>query len=126
MLIVESTEKIGKRRPVTIYVEMDDVVKARAEYGETLGDGKEIIEKASDIFGSGMALVRHCATSVMDTIESLGVKASPSEFEVELGIKLNSEVGAVLAKTGGEAHMQVKMRWKRQEPITVTESPKGT
>ena len=39
----------------------------------------------------------------------------PNEFEVQLAIKLNSEVGAALTKFGAEAQMQVTMKWTLKE-----------
>jgi hypothetical protein len=42
-------------------------------------------------------------------------EVKPNEFEVQLAIKLNSEVGAALTKLGGEAQMQVTMKWTLKE-----------
>ncbi|MGI5324855.1 CU044_2847 family protein [Actinomadura nitritigenes] len=37
----------------------------------------------------------------------------PDEVEVEFGLKLNAEVGAVLAKASAEGSLVVKLRWAR-------------
>ena len=44
---------------------------------------------------------------------SLLVELDKEPYQVQLAIKLNSEVGAFLAKIGGEAQMQVTMKWIR-------------
>jgi hypothetical protein len=36
---------------------------------------------------------------------------SPDGIEIEFGIKLSWELGAVLAKTDTEGHFQVKLSW---------------
>lgn len=38
----------------------------------------------------------------------------PDEHEIEFGIKLNAEAGAVIAKTGAEAHFVVRLKWSAQ------------
>jgi len=37
----------------------------------------------------------------------------PTEIEVEFGIVLTAEAGAVIARTQGEVHFQVTVRWSR-------------
>jgi len=41
----------------------------------------------------------------------------PEQIEVEFGIRLNAEAGAVIARTQAEGHLQVKMIWAR--PATI-------
>lgn len=38
---------------------------------------------------------------------------APDQVEIEFGIKLNVEAGAVIAKTSGEGHLTVKLAWSR-------------
>ncbi len=47
--------------------------------------------------------------------------ARPSEFEVQLAIKLDSQVGAILAKASAEAQLQVTMKWVKSEIINSRE-----
>jgi hypothetical protein len=37
----------------------------------------------------------------------------PDEIEIEFGLKLNTEVGAIVARTGAEANFRVVVRWSR-------------
>jgi len=43
-------------------------------------------------------------------------QAKPAELEVEFGIDLASEAGAVITKTTLAGHLKVKMLWKQPEP----------
>ena len=36
----------------------------------------------------------------------------PQEIEVEFGVKFSAEAKVILAKAGGEGHLQVKVVWK--------------
>jgi hypothetical protein len=56
-----------------------------------------------------MSTIYSTATLVNKTIERLEVK--PSQVEVNFGIKLIAETGAIIAKAGGEANFNVKITW---------------
>jgi hypothetical protein len=44
-------------------------------------------------------------------------RLNPDGIEVEFGVKLNAEAGAIIAKTSVEGHFQVKLTWNsRQRP----------
>ena len=60
----------------------------------------------------------------MDTIKTMAQRISalqkemPHEFtriEIEFGVKLDIEVGALLAKAGGEASLNVTLTWERPD-----------
>ena len=38
----------------------------------------------------------------------------PDEVEIEFGVKLNAEAGALIARTGTEGHFQVTVRWSKE------------
>ena len=57
-----------------------------------------------------MNTIYNTERQVTDTIESLDIK--PSSVEVEFGITLKGESGALIAKTGVEAAFIVKLTWK--------------
>ena len=59
----------------------------------------------------------------MTTITGMAIRAAqlrdtiPDDFtqaEIELGVKLNSEAGALLAKAGAEGSINVKLTWERK------------
>jgi hypothetical protein len=76
---------------------------------------KKAIKAVGNVFGDGLALSRKCAKEVIHSVNQMDDEVKPNEFEVQLAIKLNSEVGAALTKLGGEAQMQVTMKWTLKE-----------
>lgn len=94
VLIVEADPSTtGQPRPV------------RNRSGATAIEASQTLEEAMD--GALPALRR-----VMETIGKL----APTEHEIEFGIKLDAQAGAVVAKTGIEGHFTVKLTWKQQTP----------
>lgn len=122
--------KVGpKDKPeMTIYVEVDRLPESRDPYGEGR-DAAEVarraIQQARDIFGEGLELANTCAKRVVQSIRNLSPEARPEEFAVEMAIKLDSEVGAVVAKAGAEAQLKVSMKWVRDIPPVVDEQAPG-
>lgn len=100
-----------------IYVEVDQVreVEPADIYGEveTRGDAaQKVVTLARDVFGDGIELARSCAARVAQGLSNLPETMKPDEFELQLAIKLDSEIGAVIAKASAGAQMQVSMRWR--------------
>jgi hypothetical protein len=70
-------------------------------------------EKTVDAIDSAMSTIYSTATHINKTIEALEVK--PSNVEVNFGVKVTAESGAIIAKAGGEANFSIKITWKCQE-----------
>jgi hypothetical protein len=49
--------------------------------------------------------------SVARTVRAM----APDEHEIEFGLKLSAEAGAIVAKTAAEGHFTVKLRWSRPD-----------
>ena len=113
MPIIKSTDLVDGQ-DVTIYVEVDEDSSSTSPY-EDLRDASQVISAVRDVFGEGLELVRSCATRVVDKIQQIDEATKPDEFQVQLAIKLGTEVGAILAKMGSEAQMQVTMKWMRKD-----------
>jgi hypothetical protein len=67
---------------------------------------------------------RQAIDKAMDTIQGMAVRTiaaakkisePPDAIEVEFGIKLDAEAGAMVAKAGTEASINVKMVWRPKE-----------
>ena len=56
--------------------------------------------------------VRSCAVKAVSGIKSINEASRPDEFELKLAIKLDSEMGAVIAKVSAGAQLEVTMKWK--------------
>ncbi len=114
MPIIQSTHKVNDQE-IEINIEVDKVPEPDSPYKD-LRDSKteKIIKATRDIFDDGMELARSCAACAVDSFNKIGQEIRPDEFEIQLAIKLDAEVGAILAKMGTEAQMQVRMKWGKQ------------
>lgn len=114
MPIIESKEAINGKE-VIIYIETDQAPVKKGTYGETRGITDKVISGVKDAFGDGLDLTHSCAARVVDTIKAMDKTLRPAEFTVQLAIKLDSEVGAVLAKASAGAQLQVTMKWVQEK-----------
>jgi hypothetical protein len=109
MHVVKDTQTIDGQE-ISIYIEVSDEPTQKSPYPDQRS-AKEAIKKVDELFGDGMSLIHNCATRVVGTIQNMGQATRPDEFEIQLAIKLSTEVGAILTKMGGEAQMLVSMKW---------------
>jgi hypothetical protein len=116
--IIKSTSEVDGEQ-IDIYIEVDeepevpDSDNPYQDVRESLA--KKAVKAVGNVFGDGLALSRRCAREVIHSVNQMDDEVKPNEFEVQLAIKLNSEVGAALTKLGGEAQMQVTMKWTLKE-----------
>jgi hypothetical protein len=69
----------------------------------------DVVVKARVSLENALDQVRAVANA---TLAKLGDLArQPESVEVEFGIRLNAEAGAVIARTEAEGHRQVKLTW---------------
>ncbi|MEV6105030.1 CU044_2847 family protein [Streptomyces sp. NPDC051940] len=61
-------------------------------------------------FEAGLDQIRDVAGRTLERITSMA--RSPSTVELEFGVKFNVEAGAVIARTGVEGHLKVKVVWE--------------
>ncbi|MFJ8506351.1 CU044_2847 family protein [Streptomyces avermitilis] len=59
-----------------------------------------------------LAPVRDTARTVVEELR----RAGPDEVEVEFGVNLSAQVGAVITKGETACHLKVRMLWKREGP----------
>ncbi|MDG4863944.1 CU044_2847 family protein [Streptomyces sp. T-3] len=86
--------------------------------------GPELISRANGpdqarrTFESSLEGVRAAAESALRVFK--GGQLKPDTVELEFGVKLTAEAGAVIAKTAVEGHLTVKLSWspgsKADEP----------
>ncbi len=80
-----------------------------ASFDVTTGRLEELSRKALD---SALSTIGQMARRVIALRDEI-----PAEFtqvDVEFGIKLDAEVGSLIAKAGGEAAISVKLTWERR------------
>jgi len=71
----------------------------------------EVVAKAEQTFEAALDRVRPIATVLIRKVRDLA--DPPDKAELEFGLKLTAEAGAVLTSAGGEAHCKVTLTWER-------------
>ncbi|WP_431933285.1 CU044_2847 family protein [Nonomuraea jabiensis] len=84
-----------------------DVVRGGWASASAAGDN---IREAKVRFEDALGHVREAAITALKTFRDIPV--GPDEVEIEFGVKLGSEAGAVIAKAKAEGHLTVKLRWQ--------------
>ena len=84
---------------------------------------KDIAEKSKEAIDDALKSMRKMAKKSMKAIREIPVTERPSIISVSFGLKLNAEGGAVIAKAGVEAGINVTMTWQRTI-VTATAKPK--
>jgi len=69
----------------------------------------DIVEKSSKALDSAMNTIIHMSKRVISTVDGLDKK--PDSIGIEFGLKFDAEAGAILAKVGLEAALNVKLSW---------------
>jgi hypothetical protein len=87
----------------SVLVEVDEDTYGVEEVSRT-SDG---VLKAGQTLESALGSVRDAAKAALDAL----TKLSPETLEVEFGIKLAGEAGALIAKTSAEGHFTVRLSW---------------
>jgi hypothetical protein len=87
---------------VVVDVEGEESGVARA------GRAGDAIASALMSFEEAMADVRRAAEAMRQQFDG-GIR--PAEVEIEFGVRMSAEVGAVIAKSGAEAQLKVHLTW---------------
>jgi Trypsin-co-occurring domain 1 len=76
----------------------------------------EAIYDVQERFEDALESVRDAAASALKKFRDKIL--DPESVEIEFGVKLNAEAGAVIAKTSAEGHLIVKLAWSRSESVS--------
>ena len=97
-----------------VLVEVEDIGLA----GETRRglSTSAVVERAQTSFEDALDKARPMASSLVRKLRAIGDAAGnpPDEVQVEFGLILSAEAGAVLAAASATANYKVTMTWKRQ------------
>lgn len=74
----------------------------------------EIAVKAAQSFEEALDRVRPAASAIIAKLHSLDDR--PDEIEVEFGLKLSAEAGAIVAAAGVEANYTIRLKWTSRHP----------
>jgi Trypsin-co-occurring domain 1 len=74
-----------------------------------------VLERAQTSFEDALEKAKPMATGLVGKLRAIGDAAGspPDEVQVEFGIVLNAEAGAILASASAGANYKVTMTWKR-------------
>jgi Trypsin-co-occurring domain 1 len=75
------------------------------------GAATEAIATAADTFEAALAKVRYAAEGILHQLTTLA--QPPDEVEVEFGVKMSVETGAIIAKSAAEANFKINLTWKK-------------
>lgn len=70
----------------------------------------ELAAKSAQALGKAMGTIQALANRTTEAINKLSKK--PQEFELEFGIKIDAEVGALVSKVSSEGNLKIKMVWR--------------
>lgn len=69
----------------------------------------ELAHKSALALGQAMGTIQALAHQTTVAINKLPKK--PKEFELEFGIKMDAEAGAIVSKAHGEGNLHIRMLW---------------
>lgn len=70
----------------------------------------DLVQSAGTSLSSALGHVRQAASDVLGQFRDMDVR--PDTVEVEFGVKLTAQAGAVIAKTSLDGHLNVKLTWQ--------------
>ena len=79
---------------------------------------KDAIEKSQEAIEDALKKMRGMAKKTVRAIKEIPVSERPGTIAISFGLKLTAEGGAVLAKAGVEAGINVTMTWTHAAPAT--------
>jgi hypothetical protein len=74
------------------------------------------IREARATFETALGEVRDAAIVALTQFRAMA--RQPDEVEIAFGVRLDAEVGAVIAKTGMAGNFEVKLTWRSDGPDT--------
>lgn len=96
-----------------------EVAESEQQGLERVSRGGDIILRAQVTFENSLDKIKPAAQFIIEKLRSL--HDSPDQIEVQFGINLSAECGAVLAAAGVTANYSVKLKWVKDKPVEKTE-----
>lgn len=88
------------------------IIEVDEEPGVTRVSRQGRIRDAGVAFETALADVRDAAIAALTQFQAM--TRQPDQVEITFGVKLDVEVGAVIAKTGVQGNLEVKLTWQRE------------
>ncbi len=75
----------------------------------------DMTEKSAQALDKAMSTIREMGQLVSETVKSINVADRPNKVELEFGLKLDAEAGALVAKASAESSFKVVLTWARSD-----------
>jgi hypothetical protein len=109
------TFEIDPEAPLLVEFEPDSGLVLAARSSPLSEDQLEALAgRSAQALNSAMSAIRQMARRVTATIQSLPALERPTTLELEFGLKLDAEAGALVARAGAEAGFNVRLVWERE------------
>ena len=72
-----------------------------------------IIQDAKESFDKALKPLKDVSNSIINCIKEIA--NSPSEIEVELGLKFTAKAGIILTSLDSEAHFKIVLKWQNEK-----------
>lgn len=79
---------------------------------------ERVMNAARDVYGDGLDLARRLAEEAARRFAGMDEAVRPAEIEMQLAVRLDATLGAVLVQSGAEAQLQVTFRWAPGGPTS--------
>jgi hypothetical protein len=76
---------------------------------------EELAKKSMEAIKTAMQSIYRMSRQTVAMLKTIPSTERPSQAEVEFGIKFDAEAGAVLAKAGVEANINIKLVWEKEK-----------
>lgn len=80
---------------------------------------KDAVEKSQEALEHALTTMRAMAKKTAESIREIPLTERPNTIAVSFGLKLTAEGGAVVAKAGVEAGINVTMTWQKTETAAI-------
>ena len=84
----------------------------------------DVTEKAATSFETRWIASRPIADPLITRMRA--IEQSPDEIQVEFGMNLHAELGALIAAASTDANFKLSLTWNQQDPPKATVTPSGT
>lgn len=121
MAIVEFKRNDG----TSIYMEVEDKLagstpSANPDLEGLVGIGdipKNFVNAASRTFEGAMSSIKDISNSIGENIiqKVQDMNEPADEVEVKFGVNVTADLGAIVAKTGGEVNYEITLKWDNRE-----------
>jgi Trypsin-co-occurring domain 1 len=88
----------------------DDETVVRRGIGQR-GRPAEVASRAGETLEAAIERIQPAASAMVERLRNTA--DVPEEIEIEFGIRLSAEVGAIVAHTAAEANFRITLRWKQ-------------